>query len=219
MVNRLLRKADINLIQKDLAELDTARDSVFQASRISTRFSGRAIVELHRGDIKKADEQLADAEKALRDLEELVRKREGLKYIGNVAVAYQEYAEAKLLYIVMTKEKILSLKEVGVGVEPYLLGLLDLIGELRRLCLNFLRVGQVSKAEYSMKTMEEIYEDLYSIDHTAIIPNFRHKMDIARRIIESTRGDVVSAVRRLSLENTLKDFEQRLLKKTSAWCN
>jgi len=38
-------------------------------------------------------------------------------------------------------------------------------------------------------------------------------MDAARRIIESTRGDVVSEVRRLMLETALKDFEQRLLGK------
>jgi len=209
----LLQRADVNLIQKNLADLDAARDTVFETSRISVRFSGRAIVELHRGDFKKAAEHIANAEQALRDLEKMVKKREELKYQGNVTLAYQEYAEAKLLFNIVKKERILSLSEVGVGVEPYLLGLLDLVGELRRLCLNFLRGGKVSKAEYSLKMMEEIYEDLYSIDHTAIIPNFRHKMDAARKIIETTRGDVVSDIRRLSLETALRNFERRLLRK------
>jgi translin len=212
----LLWKADIDLIQKDLAELDAVRDGVFETSRISVRFSGRAIVELHRGDFKKAAEHLANAEKALRDLEKMVKKREELKHQGNVTVAYQEYAEAKLLSNIMKKEKILSLSEVGVGMEPYLLGLLDLVGELRRMCLNFLRSGKVSKAEHSLKMMEEFYEDLYSLDHTAIIPNFRHKMDAARKIIEATRGDVVSDIRRLSLETALRSFEKRLLKKDAS---
>jgi predicted translin family RNA/ssDNA-binding protein len=58
-----------------------------------------------------------------------------------------------------------------------------------------------------------VYEDLYSIDHTAIIPNFRHKMDIARKLIESTRGDVVTEIRRLSLENTVKDLSDVLARK------
>jgi predicted translin family RNA/ssDNA-binding protein len=58
--------------------------------------------------------------------------------------------------------------------------------------------------------LEGIYEELYSIDHTAIIPNFRHKMDIARKIIETTRGDVVTEVRRLSLENALRDFGKKI---------
>jgi len=206
----LLRKADIRVIQKNLAELDAARDGVFEVSRMAIRSAGRAIVELHRGDFAKASEQIASAEAALRDLEKTVRKREELKYMGNVGVAYQEYAEAKLLYCMMKEERILSIDEVGVETESYLLGLLDFIGELRRMCLNHLRAGQVSKAECSLEAMEGIYEDLYSIDHTAIIPNFRHKMDIARKIIETTRGDVVTDVRRLSLENALRDFEKKI---------
>jgi len=210
----LLRRSDINLIQKSLADLDAARDSVFEASRISVRFSGRAIIELHRGDLQRAGEHLKSAEDALRDLEKMLRKREELKCLGNVTLAYQEYAEAKLLYSVMTEAKIPSLSEVGVDIEPYLLGLLDFIGELRRLCLNYLRAGQTSKAEDSLRMMEEIYEELYSIDHTAIISNFRHKMDTARKLVEATRGDVVTEVRRLSLETALKSYERRLLKKT-----
>ena len=206
----MLRKADIKVIQKNLAELDAARDGVFEVSRMAIRSAGRAIVELHRGDFAKASEQIASAEAALRDLEKTVRKREELKYMGNVGVAYQEYAEAKLLYCMMKEERILSIDEVGVETESYLLGLLDFIGELRRMCLNHLRAGQVSKAECSLEAMEGIYEDLYSIDHTAIIPNFRHKMDIARKIIETTRGDVVTEVRRLSLENALRDFEKKI---------
>lgn len=206
----MLRKVDIKVIQKNLAELDAARDGVFEVSRMAIRSAGRAIVELHRGDFAKASEQIASAEAALRDLEKTVRKREELKYLGNVGVAYQEYAEAKLLYCMMKEERILSIDEVGVETESYLLGLLDFIGELRRMCLNHLRAGQVSKAECSLEAMEGIYEDLYSIDHTAIIPNFRHKMDIARKIIETTRGDVVTEVRRLSLENALRDFGKKI---------
>jgi len=209
----LLRKADLDLIQRNLADLDAARDSVFEASRISVRFSGRAIVELHRGNVENAAEHIASAEEALRDLEKVIKKRKELKCIGSVTLAYQEYAEARLHFGMATREKILSLREVGVEIEPYLLGLLDFIGELRRMCLNFLRAGQLSKGEHALKTMEELYEDLYSIDHTAIISGFRPKMDAARKIIESTRGDVVSESRRLMLENALKDFEQRLLGK------
>jgi len=206
----LLRKVDIKVIQKNLAELDAARDGVFEVSRMAIRSAGRAIVELHRGDFAKASEQIASAEASLRDLEKTVRKRKELKHLGNVGVAYQEYAEAKLLYCMMKEERILSIDEVGVETESYLLGLLDFIGELRRMCLNHLRAGQVSKAECSLEAMEGIYEDLYSIDHTAIIPNFRHKMDIARKIIETTRGDVVTEVRRLSLENALRDFGKKI---------
>ncbi|MBS7651333.1 MAG: haloacid dehalogenase [Candidatus Bathyarchaeia archaeon] len=209
----MLRKKDINIIQKSLAELDAARDSVFEASRVSVRFSGRAIIELHRGDLEKASEHIENAARSIKDLERILKKWRDLKTLGNVTLAYQEYAEARLLYGIVAERRLLSLREVGVEVQPYLLGLLDFIGELRRFCLNHLRSGRVAEAEYSLKVMEETFEDLYLIDHTAIIENFRHKMDNARKLIEATRGDVVSEVRRLSLEKVLRDFEDKLLKK------
>ncbi|WP_455368462.1 hypothetical protein [[Eubacterium] cellulosolvens] len=217
----MLKKTDIKMIQESLKGLNTARDSIFEFSRISIRSSGSAIIELHRGNIEKAVTHLRNAESAIKDLEGILRKRKELECLGNVTVAYQEYAEAKILYGIMTKNKLLSLKEVNVKIEPYLLGLLDFLGELRRRCLNFLKEGKLADAENMLRIMEGIHEDLYSIDHTRIISGFRHKMDTARKLIEITRGDVVNEFRRLSLENALKSLEKRLMKsrlqKTSSW--
>jgi len=139
--------------------------------------------------------------------------RSELNSAPTVVVAFQEYTEAKLLHGIVTKRKLLSRKQIGVEILPYLLGLLDFIGELRRMVLNNLRKGEAREAEKNFALMEDVYEDLYSIDHTAIIPTFRHKMDIARKLIESTRGDVVTEIRRLSLENTVKDLSDVLAKK------
>lgn len=211
----MLKKTDIKMIQESLLDLSAAKDSIFEFSRISIRSSGSAIVELHRGNIEKAATHLRNAEGTIRDLEGILRKRKELKCLGNVTVAYQEYAEAKILYGIITKHRLLSLKEVDVKIEPYLLGLLDFLGELRRRCLNFLKKGELADAENTLKTMEGIYEDLYSIDHTRIISGFRHKMDTARKLIEITRGDVVNEFRRLSLENALKSLEKRLTKSGS----
>jgi predicted translin family RNA/ssDNA-binding protein len=41
-----------------------------------------------------------------------------------------------------------------------------------------------------------------------LVPGLRRKCDIARRIIETTRGDVTQEARRKSLENYLKRFER-----------
>lgn len=217
----MLKKTDIKIIQDNLLDLSAARDSIFEFSRISIRSSGNAIIESHRGNIEKAATHLRNAEGAIRDLEEILRKRKDLNCLGNVTVAYQEYAEAKILYGIITKNKLLSLKEVDVKIEPYLLGLLDFLGELRRRCLNFLKEGELADAENMLRIMEGIHEDLYSIDHTRIISGFRHKMDTARKLIEITRGDVVNEFRRLSLENALKSLEKRLMKsgsqKISSW--
>jgi len=49
-----------------------------------------------------------------------------------------------------------------------------------------------------------------------LVSGLRRKCDIARRIIETTRGDVTQEVRRKSLENYLKQFEQAQRRKRQA---
>lgn len=206
----MLNRKDLERIQADLKNYDVTREKVFEASRSATRFSGWAIVQIHRQDMKAADETLKKAKTTLTILDKLLDSCSELGSAPNVIVAYQEYTEAKLLQGIVSNGKLLSQKQVGVEVLPYLLGILDFIGELRRMALNHLRKGEATEAEKTLALMEAVYEDLYSLDHTAIIPTFRHKMDIARKLIESTRGDVVTETRRLSLENTIKNLKDIL---------
>jgi predicted translin family RNA/ssDNA-binding protein len=49
-----------------------------------------------------------------------------------------------------------------------------------------------------------------------LVPGLRRKSDIARRIIENTRGDITQEVRRKSLEDYLKRFEPPKAKKSKS---
>jgi predicted translin family RNA/ssDNA-binding protein len=56
--------------------------------------------------------------------------------------------------------------------------------------------------------MDQVFIQLLAIDEAyMLVPGLRHKSDIARRIIETTRGDVTLEIRRKSLEDYLKKFE------------
>jgi len=89
------------------------------------------------------------------------------------------------------------------------LGLADVIGEYRRLTLDALREGDVEKSEECLKIMDEIYVELMAMDEAyMLVPGLRRKCDVARKVIESTRGDVTQEMRRKSLENYLRRFEQ-----------
>jgi translin len=102
------------------------------------------------------------------------------------------------------------MKDVGTTSTAYLLGMLDFVGEMRRLILDALRRGDAEEAQESLTIMEGIYEDLMSLDRTSILPNYRHKLDAARRILETTRGDVATDLRRVSLERALRSVERKL---------
>ena len=208
-----LMPRDLEKIQIDLEKYDSIREKVLEVSRLATRLSEMAIIMMHRGDLKKAKDTLHQAEDSLREIERILKSSPELKNSGNVVVAYQEYVEAKLLFHIIQEGKLPSLEKIGVESTPYILGLLDFIGELRRMTLNFLRKGMTVEAEKTLKLMENIYEDLTSLNHAAIVPMFRRKTDIARKIVETTRGDVVTEIRRMSLEKAIRGLEKRIREK------
>lgn len=204
---------DLKRIQTDLTGFDEVREKVFEASRTATRLSGWSIVQMHRNDMENAEKSLKEAKETLTRIRDLVKKKSELGHLGGVLVAYQEYVEAALLHGLLKERRVASLKEIGVESMPYILGVLDLIGELRRVALNHLRRGNGNEADKTLKTMEELYENLMSLDHTAIVPTFRVKADATRRIIESTRGDVITEIRRMSLEESIRSLHNDIRKK------
>jgi translin len=206
----MISENDKKLIEGILTKKDDAREKVLKISRTIIRKCSLTIIEIHRGEFKKATNNLKIIERDIKQMEKNFSSNQELEYGGNVLTAYQEYAEAMLLYYLITKEKLLSIKESKVEPIPYLLGLLDFVGELRRICLVYLIKGDLVKATEIFNLMQRIYEDAFSINHTSIIPGFRRKLDNTRRIVESTRGDIATDTRRISLERTIKEFENSL---------
>jgi len=210
----LISTNDLKQIQKELASFDEAREKVLEAARLATRLSGWSIIQMHRNQMDRAAGTLKEAKESLTRINDLLRKNPELKQAGSILVAYQEYAEAVLLDHILREKRVPSLREVGVEPMPYILGILDLIGELRRVALNHLRKGRANNADKTLKTMEGLYENVLALDHTAIVPAFRVKADATRRIIESTRGDVITEIRRISLEKAIRSLRGEVARKT-----
>ena len=197
-------------IRDDLSRYDGAREQVLALSREAVRMSGSSILEIHRGDLKEARSTLQRVGETLAKISGLCNDFSEFRTSTSVVVAFQEFVEASTLLRFVDAGRIPSLKEAGGDPRSYMLGLLDAVGEFRRMSLNSLRKGKVEVAENLLGVMEGIYEDLQSLNHTSIIPTFRVKMDAARRIIEATRGDVVTEARRFSLEKALDRLGNRL---------
>jgi translin len=206
----VLTKKDLALIQKQLTHYDEVREEVLSLSRTATRLAGATILDIHRGNMDSAAAGISKVEETLAKIEKLSDDFSEFKTSQGVVVAYQEYVEATTLRSISDSEKIPSISEVRSDHRSYLLGLLDAVGEFRRMALNSLRKGDVKKAEKLLDAMQSIYDDLQTLEHTSIIPTFRVKMDVARRIIESTRGDVVTEVRRYSLEQAIDRLDKQL---------
>jgi translin len=98
----------------------------------------------------------------------------------------------------------------------YLNGLGEAMGEMRRAILDLIRHGDLDRGEQLLKTMEEVYGVLVTVDYPeAITRGLRRTTDMVRGVTERTRGDLTVAVRQQSLENTLKEFEDKFLDRFS----
>jgi translin len=206
----VLTRKDLAVIQKQLTHYDEVREQVLSLSRTATRLAGATILDIHRDNLDSAAVGISKVEETLSKIEKLSDDFSEFKTSQGVVVAYQEYVEAMTLRSITDSDKIPPISELKSDYRSYLLGLLDAVGEFRRMALNSLRKGDVKKAEKLLDAMQGIYDDLQTLEHTSIIPTFRVKMDAARRIIESTRGDVVTEIRRYSLEQAIDRLDKRL---------
>lgn len=191
-----LRKI-IRGIQKELSAKDTFREKILDLSRASVRLSSQSILAIHRGSIAEAKKRLERAKSNLDKMKEILQNCPEMIHSGSVYTAYQEFVEANLLLNFVLKEDFPTPESLGVPSIPYLIGLTDFVGELRRKALDSIREDDLKVAERCLKVMEDVYESLLAIERgRALIPGFRGKVDSVRKRIEETRGDLTVASKR-----------------------
>ena len=131
-----------------------------------------------------------------------------VRYAGFVDDAAKEYAEARTTYALALGQPIPSPGDLGVGITPYLNGLGEAVGELRRRMLDLLRAEQMEEAESTLDAMEAIHGLLASLDYPdGMTGGLRRTTDVARALIERSRADLTSTIVQ---ERLRRDLAQRL---------
>ena len=204
-------KEILKKIQEDLIKRDQMRDIVQRDMRKATRLSKQAIQFTHIERFDDAKAKIEEARLIFIRLRETVVEHPYLFYSGSVGAAFEENSEAQILLTLVQEGRFPSPKEIDVPKISYVLSLGDVIGELRRRSLDLIREGKIEVAEKCLKWMEHIYLELMALDDAYIIINgLRKKGDVARRLIEITRGDVTIEVRKSSLERSILKLEKKL---------
>jgi translin len=208
-LKKLLEKVRLELKQKE-----EVKEEIQKNMRRATRLSKQAILYIHQARLKEAKKLLKETSRLFTNLSKLSENHPDLFYSGLVDAAFQEYAEAQVLLNVVEKEQFASPESLGVPSIDYVLGLSDVIGELRRRALDMLRKGNVKMAEKCLGIMEQIYSELMDMDDAyMLVPGLRRKSDVARHVIEATRGDITIESRRNSLEHSIRKLEKMMTKK------
>lgn len=194
-------------IKSELVQKNNIRENTHECMRKVTSQSKLAILRIHQKKFEEAKNLISNAKTLIVDLQSQAKHYPEIIYGGMLSAAYQEYAEANILLVLVKEERFVTPSEIGTPSVEYVLGLADVIGEYRRLALDYLREGEVEKGEKCLQTMDEIFVQLLALDEAyMLVPGLRHKSDGARRTIEATRGDITLEVRRKSLEDYLKKF-------------
>ncbi len=202
-------KSILKEVKEELTQKDAVRENAQQSMRKATSLSKQSILLMHQKKYEKAKKSIENAKEIISKLQDVAKKNPDVIYSGMFSAALQEYAEANIFQKLIREARFVTPKEINVPAVDYMLGLADVIGEYRRLVLDALREGESEKSERCLQTMDEIYIELMAMDEAyMLVPGLRRKCDVARRIIETTRGDVTQEVRRKALENYLKQFEQ-----------
>lgn len=198
-------------VEEEVKRRDEVRQEVQTAMRKATRLSKQAIFLIHKERLEEAEKTLEKAENLFKTLEEASKKSPDLAYSGIVDAAFQEYSEAHILLRLVREGRFVGFDEIGVPMVSYVLGLADVIGELRRRALDSIRRNKIETAESSLELMETIYSELIGMDEAFfLIHGLRKKCDIARRIIEATRGDIAIEARRINLERSIRELKDAI---------
>lgn len=210
-------KPILNKIQEELSKKEKIREEIQKDMRRATRLSKQAILFTHQERFERAKNSLEEVSSLFSKLREESKNHPDLFHSGLVGAAFEEYAEAHTLLTLVEEDRFIDPEKFRVPVTSYVLGLGDVVGELRRRALDSIRKGKIEAAEKCLETMEHIYSELTAMDEAyLLVSGLRRKCDVARHLIEITRGDVTIEARRSTLERSILKLENTVGKKMKA---
>ncbi|MEM1994148.1 MAG: RNA-binding protein [Nitrososphaerales archaeon] len=203
-MENLIDADTLSRIESRLKEIEERREKILRDMRSITLNASKAIINVHAGRKKDAEQLLKESKKVLLETSKIAGN-DLQKYLTQPAA---EYVEASITVAVSKKKQAPTQEELGVEDIPYLLGILDAVGEIKRMVYDRLREGKVKEAIRLFRAMENVYASLTpfaAYDH--IVQGIRRKIDIARVLIEDTRAIVTEELRRSAL---IKDLQKTL---------
>lgn len=201
----------IQELRARLADKDKAREDVLKISRQIIRNSAQSIKAIHRHDEALCEKLLKESQSLIERLSGALKTFPDLYFSGYSLDAQKEFAENSLLYGILIKKTLYTAKELGVEPSAYLNGMGEVVGELRRHILDLVRHDNVRKGEQYLDIMEDIFHTLLEFDFPDMITGgLRRTMDVARSILEKTRGDLTQALNMAKLSDKLGAVEKAL---------
>ena len=200
-------KISLKSINDELQLIENRREQLIKESRDIIILCSQSIISLHQGHIQESQLKLDKAKDLYFSLKTLAQT-DLLRYLS---MSEQELVECSLLMSIVKNEALPGLDEIGVSSQTYLFGILDCIGEIKRMVYDMVRLDRYDQAEYLFTVMQEIYSEIYPFSiYDNIVSGIRKKLDICKILIENTRELITEEARRSIIIESLKKLDSSL---------
>ncbi len=196
----------IEKIDRHIENKDKVREKALKTSREIIIGCRKAIQKLHRGSIEEAEKNIKKASSEIIKLYDLTRDFPDIFHAGYVENASQEYVEAFCFYNILHGEDLPDPDELKTTYSSYLLGLCDVVGELRRGALDSVMSGDNKKASSYLEHMDNIYDAIINFDYPSSLIPIKRKQDMVRNLIEKTRGELAVASCERRIDDRTHEF-------------
>lgn len=183
---------DIYEIEELMNKKQKSLDLINDLSKKVIRAAGILITKLHSN---------SEVTNSMNKINGLINelKNSDKEYMYYKIQAYQEYSEAMVFNNIKNKERFPSYQDIDVPPEAYLLGVMDVVGELRREIGDLLNKSDVKKAEEYYEIIKNIFDSTRGIRYSdSILPGFRRKQDVARIQMENAGSEILMFKKRSS---------------------
>jgi translin len=198
-------KPSLNKITKSLAITQDSREFLLKNTREIVILCSKSIIAVHKGDLKTGKNNLKQADLLLKKY----KKKATGQLRRYLITPEQEFVEAACLIAIVEKKQIPSDKKLSVMPESYVLGLLDCIGELKRMVFDKIRIGDVDDATRIFEIMENLYLHLYTFSmYDKVVKEARRKIDVNRILVDDVRSIITEERRRTELIQILQKLEK-----------
>jgi len=192
----------------ELDRKNAAREQALRWSRELIRACANSIRAIHRREFALADQLLGEANALNGQICSVLVEMGDLYWTGYVQDAQKELVEAHSTYALVRGHALPDPTRLGIAPAPFLNGLAEAVGELRRYLLDRLRRGEIEGCERVLGAMDDIYSLLVTLDYPdALTGGLRRTTDSTRGILEKTRGDLTLALRQEALVEALRAAE------------
>jgi len=206
-------QSDVEKINKKFKDIEERRNAIIKGTRDATILCSKAIVSLHSHKKKESNEYIEKAKKLLHEFKAL-GKDDLQRYLY---VAEQEYVEAFCLFSIAENSIIPSMKSLDVSDISYVMGLLDCIGEIKRMIIDKIRAEGTSNVNTLFELMDKIYGIIYPLAvYDNLMPGLRKKLDVSRILIENVRAIITEEQRRTRMIDIIEQFEKKIMAKENS---